>query len=196
MTSPSATIQQPESSRPLRWLIPWAGATALLLLPLVAMQFTAEVNWDPFDFAVAAALLYGAVLSFQLSTRNARNTFFRAACGLAVLTVLMLIWANLAVGIIGSENNPANLMYLGVLAVGIIGAVIARLRSGGMARVLYAMATAQGLIAVIAVIGGMGLPYGGAAEILLINAFFVALFVASALLFRLAARGGRDTATA
>ena len=56
----------------------------------------------------------------------------------------MLVWINLAVGIIGSEDNPANLMYGGVLAVGVAGAVAARFRPGGMARALAATALAQG----------------------------------------------------
>lgn len=53
---------------------------------------------------------------------------------------------NLAVGLIGNEENLANLMYIGVLAVGLIGAAIARLEPGGMARVLFAMALAQTLV--------------------------------------------------
>jgi hypothetical protein len=50
---------------------------------------------------------------------------------------------NLAVGVIGTEDDPANLMYVGVLAVGIIGAIIARFRPHGMARTLFATALAQ-----------------------------------------------------
>ena len=63
---------------------------------------------------------------------------------------------NLAVGIIGTEDNPANLMYGGVLAVGIVGAIIARFQPHGMARALVATALAQALVAVIALIAGLG----------------------------------------
>ena len=80
-------------------------------------------------------------------------------------------------------------MYVGVLAVGIIGAIIARFRPHGMARALFATALAQALVAVIALIIGLGLPWSPPVELLALNGFFVALFAGSALLFRYAARG-------
>ena len=79
-------------------------------------------------------------------------------------------------------------MYAGVLAVGIIGAVLARFRPQGMARALVAMAIAQALVAVIALIlGKHHASVSSALEILALNGFFAALFVASAWLFRQAA---------
>jgi len=80
------------------------------------------------------------------------------------------------------------LMYIGVLAVGIIGAIIARFRPHGMARALFATAFAQALVAVIVLIFGLGLPWSPPVEILALNEFFAALFVGSAILFRYAAR--------
>jgi hypothetical protein len=72
-------------------------------------------------------------------------------------------------------------MYGGVLAVGIIGAVIARFQPHGMARALVATALAQVSVAVIALIGGLGYA-------LVLTGFFVALWLTSAGLFRRAAR--------
>jgi hypothetical protein len=109
------------------------------------------------------------------------------AVGLALAAVFILVWVNLAVGVIGSEDNPANLMHGGVLAIGFLGAIIAELRPQGMARTLFAMALAQALIAVIALIFGLGAPWNGPGQILALNGFFVTLFVGSALLFRSAA---------
>ena len=100
----------------------------------------------------------------------------------------MLVWSNLAVGIIGSEDNLANLMYGGVLAIGFIGAIIAELRPQGMARVLFAMAVTQAIITGIALILGLGTPWSEPGEIVFVNGFFVTLFIGSALLFRSAAR--------
>ena len=167
-------------------------ATAfILLLPLLAMQFTDEVVWDLTDFAVAGALLFGAGLTYELVARKAGNIAYRAAVGLAVAAAFILIWVNLAVGLIGSEDNSANLIYVGVLAVGIIGAIIARLQSHGMARALFATALAQALIAVIALIAGMAqYPGSSVSEIVNLNVFFVALWVGSALLFRRASATG------
>ena len=152
----------------------------LLLVPLVAMQFTDEVRWNLADFVVAGALLFGAGATYHLLAARTDNLAYRAAVGVAVGAALMLVWANLAVGLIGSENNPANLMYLGVLAVGIIGALVARFHARGMARALSAMALAQALVALVA----LGLRSSGPLEIVAVNGLFVALFAGSAYLFR------------
>ncbi len=167
-----------------RGMIRIALATAfLLLVPLLAMQFTDEVVWDLADFAVAGALLFGAGLTYELMARKSGHVAYRAGVGVAVATALLLVWMNLAVGIIGNEENPANLMYIGVLAVGVIGALIARFRSPGMARVLFATAIAQMLVAVIAQLAGLGFTF-------VLNGFFAMLWVGSALLFRRASASG------
>lgn len=160
----------------------------LLLLPLVAMQFTDEVRWNLADFVLAGALLFAAGAAYQLLARRTDNLAYRAGIGVAVGAAFFLVWANLAVGLIGSEDNPANLMYLGVLAVGIIGALIARFQPRGMSRALFAMACAQALVAAIAVIARLGLPWSGPLEIAAVNGFFVALFVGAAWLFQRASR--------
>lgn len=170
-----------------------ALATAfILLLPLAAMQFTDEVDWNLADFVVGGVLLFGTGLAYELVSRKMGNNIaYRIGIGVAVAAALILVWVNLAVGLIGSEDNPANLMYGGVLAVVIIGAIIARLQSQGMARALFATALAQALVALIALIAGMG-QYAGssASEIVSLNVFFVALWVGSALLFRRASTAG------
>ncbi len=113
---------------------------------------------------------------------------YRMGSGLAVATVLVLFWLIGAVGVIGESGDRADMMYLGVLAVGVVGALVARLRPHGMARVLLAMAIAQTLVAVIALLAGEHeSPVTSVAEILGINAMFVVLFAGSAWLFRLAA---------
>ena len=131
-------------------------ATAfILMLPLLAMQMTDQVVWDLADFAVAGALLVGTGLMYELAARKAGNIAYRAAVGVALAAAFLLVWMNLAVGVIGTSGDPANLMYIGVLAVGIIGAIIARFQPHGMARALFATALAQMLVPVIALIAGM-----------------------------------------
>jgi hypothetical protein len=173
-----------------RWRIAvWGTAAFLLLLPLVAMRFTNEVNWDETDFMVFGAMLAAACGTCELAAGMTGNTAYRAAVGVAVAAAFILVWMNLAVGIIGTEDNPANLMFGGVLAVGIVGAVIARLQPHGMARALVATALAQALVAVIALIAGLGSTGPGwPGDILVLTGFFAALWVGSALLFRKAAR--------
>ena len=165
-----------------------AIATAVILMvPLVAMQFTDEVAWGPGDFIVMGAVLFGTGLSYELVAGKSGNIAYRAAVGLGLAAAFLLVWLNLAVGVIGSSGNSANLMYMGVLGVGIIGAILARFQPHGMARALLATAFAQGLVAVIALVFRLGSPGSGPLQIVALNGFFVALFVGSAWLFRRAA---------
>lgn len=116
-----------------------------------------------------------------------QNITYGLAIGAALVAVLLLIWLSLGVGIIGADGDPANLLYFGVLAVGIIGTFMVRLQPHGMSRTLIAMALTQALIAVFAVIAKLGYPWSGALELSLLNGFFVALFLGSAWLFHRAA---------
>ena len=167
----------------------WGSAALMLLLPLFAMQVTDEVDWDVADFAIFGAMLVGAGGIFELEARTTGNNAYRAAVGVALAAAFILVWVNGAVGIIGNEDNPANLMYGGVLAVGIIGAVIARFQPDGKARALFATALAQALVAVIALTAGLGSrgPIWPR-DILILTGFFAALWLTSAWLFRKAAR--------
>lgn len=121
----------------------WTLAALLLLAPLVAMQFSDEVDWSVSDFAVAAVLVIGTGLALELTVRKGRGLAWRAAAATALAAVFLSLWINLAVGIIGSERNPANLMYLGVLAIALLGALLARGRPRGMARAMAVTALAQ-----------------------------------------------------
>jgi hypothetical protein len=112
---------------------------------------------------------------------------YRIAVGTTLVAALLLIWLSLGVGIIGRDGDPANAMYFGVLAIGAVGAWWARGRAPALARVLVAMAAAQALVAVIALVGGLGRPWSGPAELVLLNGFFIGMFAAAAALFRRAA---------
>ncbi len=79
-----------------------ATATVLLLLPLIAMQFTNEVNWSLSDFVIAGVLLFGTGLLCELVLRTVTKTEYRIAICLALLATLLLVWAELAVGIFGT----------------------------------------------------------------------------------------------
>lgn len=166
-----------------RWSMAiWGTAAFLLLLPLVAMQFTSEVNWDAADFIVMGAMLSVACGTYELAARLMGNAAYRLAVGIAVVAAFLLVWINLAVGIINTEDDPANLVFAGVLAVGLLGTVIAWFRPMGMARAMVATAIAQGLAGMFALFAGQG-PEGA-----VLSAFFVVMWLASAQLFRKAAR--------
>jgi hypothetical protein len=76
-----------------------AVATGLLLLvPLVAMQFTDEVAWAPGDFVLAGTLLFGTGLIFLLAATTLRN--YRTVIGIALAAALIYVSAELAVGVV------------------------------------------------------------------------------------------------
>ena len=105
-----------------------------------------------------------------------KNATFRLAVGAALATAFILVWVIGAVGLIGVEGDPADLMYAGALAVGVIGALLARLQPRGMALALFATAAAQALVAVIALAAGKHqAAVSSVPEILVSNGFFVAL---------------------
>lgn len=157
---------------------------AILMVPLIAMQFTTEVNWGPGDFILMGLLLFGVGVSFELLTRRRGNFSYRIAVAIALVTTLLLVWSNLAVGIIGSEDNPANLLYFGVVGIGIVGAIIARFDPRGMAYALFAMALAQALIPVIAIIAWNLQITSDLLRVFVLNGIFVMMLASSALLFR------------
>lgn len=138
------------------------------------------------EFLVLAIV---AVTLVFLTTRIRQNITYRSALGVAFAAAFILVWINLAVGIIGEPDNPFNLMYVGVLAVGIIGSIIARFRPHGMAHALFVTALAHALVVGIVLIASLGVPgRPGLGVILILNGFFIAMWVGSAWLFRKAAR--------
>ena len=148
-----------------------------------------NVDWDIVDFAVLGAMLLGVALIYALAKRKANNATYKFALGIALLTAFLLMWVNGAVGLIGSENNDANMMYFGVLGVGFVGALIARLQPRGMSLALYATAVSQVAVAAIAIFTGAGSTASmWPQDVLFLTGFFVALWLLSAWLFRRAAR--------
>ena len=78
------------------------STTALLIIPLIAMNFSNEVNWRFFDFVVAGILLIGTGLTFEFILRKMKSLRIRILFGISLLMVLILTWAELAVGILGT----------------------------------------------------------------------------------------------
>lgn len=158
--------------------------SCILMIPAAAMLFKVEGwEWNAADFVFMWVLIASAIGAYKFVASKAPNGSYRAAAGIAAATALLLVWVNGAVGLIGSENNPANLMYGGVLAIGLIGAVIARLRPVGMAAALAATAFAQFLVPVVALIVRRPEFSPGVAQVFALNFCFVLLFAGSALLF-------------
>ncbi|MEY4938345.1 MAG: hypothetical protein RIQ93_80 [Verrucomicrobiota bacterium] len=159
--------------------------SCVLLIPAAAMLFRVEGwAWGREDFVAMWVIIAAAVAAYQFAAGKAPNIAYRVAAGVAVTTGVALLWINAAVGLIGSEDNPANLMYGGVLLIGLIGAAIARLRPFGMARALAATAAAQFLVPVVALIVWRNNFGPGVPQVFALNFAFVLLFAGSAVVFR------------
>lgn len=173
-----------------RRLAVWSVAATLILLPLLAIRGVGRDTWDvPGDFVFLSILLAGVGIGYELAARVTDRNAYLAGAGVAVAAALLSVWINLAVGIIGSEDNPANLLYAAVLAVGAIGALLARFRPLGMVYAMAATTAAQIFVFVIALVAGLG--FTGP-----ITVFFAALWSISAWLFRKAAREPASVAAA
>ena len=170
----------------------WKGpalTTALITaIPVLGNRFVDGWNWNFGAFVVVAVLVFGIGVTYELVTRNVDTIAYRAAVGVALVAPFLLIWTNFVQA--ADDVNPVAMMYLVVPIVAIIAVAIARFRQDGMARALFATALAQGLVLAIVFMrnppvtswtSAVWRGFGG-------NAFFLVLFIGSALLFRRAAR--------
>jgi len=164
-------------------IIGWGGAAAALLVPLIA-----NAPWSLSDYIFAAAVVAIVGGTFELAMRKSGNAWYRSGVAVALPTAFLLVWINGAVGIIGNEGNPANLMFLGVLGVVVVGAVVARFDAAGMARAMAVTALAESLVGVIVLFDRPGAtePPGLPGVLVLIGLFALA-WLLSAWLFRKAA---------
>lgn len=154
-------------------IISWSAAIALILTPLVAMQFTHEVHWDETDFIVAT-IIFGFVGGLiELAVRLSSNWFFRIGAMFAVLAGFMVVWANLAVGLIGNEDNPVNMWFGAVLFIAIAGSIASRFRGSILPLAMFVAGTMQVAIGTFAGILGTDLR-GGRFTIVLSVAWLIA----------------------
>lgn len=100
------------------------------------------MNWTLFDYAVAGALLAGVSGAIGLVMLMSRNAAYRAAVVLAALAGFMLIWSNLAVGIVGDPGEDANMLYFGTLGIALVGAIVSGFKARGMANAMFGTAIA------------------------------------------------------
>jgi hypothetical protein len=153
-----------------------------MVVPVLAVRGIDPAAWDPpGDFMFLGILLLGVGIAYEVARRVPEHMAYVAGLGLAAWAAFLNIWINLAVGIIGSEDNPANLLYAAVIAVAGIGALLIRFRPTGMRAVMIVTAGAQVLVFFVALVAGFG--FTGP-----VTVFFAALWLISAWLFQRAAR--------
>lgn len=165
---------------------------ALMVIPLTASRYAEGWNWGVADYVVAWAMMTGVGFAYALVTRKSDHVAYRVAAALALLTAFMIIWGTIAVGFIGSDDNPANVLYGAVLLTGMIGAGLARFSPAGMARAMVATAIVQMLVPVVAYLFWRTDFSPGVPQVFALNLFFALLFGVAASLFDHAARRGRE----
>jgi hypothetical protein len=161
------------------------GALAVLMVPLVASQVVEGWNWSAGSFVFVYVLFFGTGMVYAVIARKMGAWSYKAGVAVALVTGFGLGWSNMVH--VADSENPANLVYYSVLAVGAVGAWLARLEARGLARTLFAMAATLALIAVIL---PSGAPPYLARNMAIGHGVLVALFTASGLLFRHASLAG------
>ena len=169
----------------------WTVAGMLLAIPALAMQVSDEVNWTVSDFVFAGVMIIGTGLLYEGVTKLSDSLAYRTGAVMALAAAFLLIWINLAVGIIGNEDDPHNAAYFCEVLLAAATAFTARLRSAGMSRAMLATAGFQLLVTALAANDGWGASEPpGAAGVLVLNLGFAALWLLSAGLFW---KAGQDT---
>lgn len=155
------------------------GALAVWMVPLVASQFVEDWHWGVGGFVRAYVLFFLTGMVIALVARRMDVWSYKAAVGLALVAGFALGWSTMVQT--ADSGHPERLWYLSVLTVGVVGALLARLKARGLAVTLFAMAATLALIAVIL---PSGAPPDMAQRMAIGHGVYVVLFIASGLLFR------------
>jgi len=160
-------------------------ALGLLMVPLLASQIVPGWHWGTGSFVIVYLLFFATGMVYALIARRMDAWSYKAGIGVALVGGLALGWFNMVH--VADSENPANLVYYSVLALGGLGAGLARLKARGLARTLFAMAATLALIALVL---PSGAPPYLARNMAIFHCVLVALFIASGLLFRRASLAG------
>jgi hypothetical protein len=163
----------------------WAMAAVLILVALLAFE---AVRQGEYALVITAGLFALGCAIVERAGQKSAAWAYRAGVALAVLTGLGQVWMNLAVGLIGSEDSPINLMFFAIVLLALVGSLAARGRATGMAWAMAAAALAQ----VVAGAVGIGMQIGDTAPqpegIIFLTLYFGGLWLNAAALFRIATR--------
>ncbi|HKX87983.1 MAG TPA: hypothetical protein VJM13_02130 [Sphingopyxis sp.] len=169
----------------------WGIAAALLTTPAVMMQISDEWNWGPASFVLAGVMICGPILVYERTSRIWPSLAYRGGAAVAMIVSFLLIWINLAVGIVG-EDNPVNFNFFMLIFASAVGAFAARFRPDGMARAMLGTAAVQVLLAIaIATAPSTQREPGGGLSVLVLCGFFAAMWLVSAALFHKASKEQR-----
>ena len=161
------------------------ASLGLLMVPLVASRLVEGWNWPAGAFVRVYLLFFATGMAYALIARKMGAWSYKAGVGLALVAGFALGWSTMVQT--ADSGHPERLWYLSVLVVGFIGACLARLKAPRLAVTLFAMAATLALITVIL---PSGAPPDMALRMAIGHGIYVALFIASGLLFRHASLAG------
>ena len=141
------------------------------------MRFTGEDAWTAFDFVVFSVMVGAVCAGFELAMRLSNQWTYRLGAIMSVMGGFLMVWANLAVGIIGNEEDPRNLMFYGVLLIGVVGALVTKFNARGLTWTVRTMAAAQVVIFLVSALLDWAL-------LPVFTVFYVSLWVIAGELFK------------
>lgn len=160
----------------------WGVLAALLILPAIAMRFSPEVDWTVSDFVFAGIILAALGIGGEIALRVGRNAPHRSGIGIAALGSFLTVWINGAVGMLGSEDEPTNLIFIALVGVAIVASLLVWFRPSIMRWIMAALSAGQfavGIAAGLWTMPGHAIEWG-------VLSFFALIWSASAACFHAA----------
>ena len=154
-------------------------ALAALMVPLVASRLVEGWNWSAGSFVFVYVLFFAVGMTYALIARKMGVWSYKVGVGVALFSGFALGWSTMVQ--VADSEHPENLAYHIVLAVGVIGVLVSRLRARGLAYTLFAMAATLTLIAVLL---PSSMPPEVARNMTIGHGVFVVLLTGAGLLFR------------
>jgi len=166
-----------------RWIPP-----GVIFAVLVGLTLAGKLDWGVMDFVFVTVILFGGLGAYRFVSGRGQGRTFHLAVAMSLATALSMIWVTLAVGIIGSEDNQANIMYVVVLGIGLLGSIIARFRAPGMKWTMVWVTIAQFAVTILAYTIWKPETEEHVFSTVILNLCYVMLFLSSAVLFHRASR--------
>lgn len=172
--------------RPWR-IAAWLTAAGLISVPIGVQMIHGPFGWSLSDFIFAAFILSAGCFLFDWAARSAPSLTYLAGAGAGLVAGFGLLVVNGAVGLVGAEDEPHNLLLGVVLLVAICGSVVAQVKPPIMAKAMMAAALTHIVISVALLVRAGGMSDGDARMEVVGLSVFAGMWLASAWLFRSAA---------
>jgi peptidoglycan/LPS O-acetylase OafA/YrhL len=179
------TLENSRVWRSTPWRIAaWTAGAGVMLLPISIQAISGNFGWSTGDFVFVGVILFTSCFIFDLAARKPRNLSYLLGSAAALAAGSGLVVVNGAVGLVGSEDEAHNLLFLAVILVAIVGAVFARGRPEGMAAAMFAAGVSHLAISAALLIRARGVSDGDARMEILGLSILGGIWLAAAWLFR------------